>query len=1059
MRTGIIFISAVIVLGGGLFAYVAMQPAGKPRPLSAKPLPVTRSTTGSNKGTSGVLGPGDDVWVQTYDRKTGDLASKFRADRYDTPKDGLVNVVKPEAQFFLGGGQLLTVEAETGKVVMPQSKKRANGMDGMQAAPPDRGDLQVVTVSLYANEEDEEPTLVCTLPNITFDNDTLRLATAATEIDGKMVPADRIPVRVRGEDYDFDGYGLVIRWNQRDRHLEQLEIAHGEQLTVKNAGDLMNGQKPLPQATAPTPSQDSVFSAPALWLPVTAALVGQVATDAPAAPPKPNRKKRPRPPAPASKPAAPPRVAVAYRAIFSDDVVIQENDRPVGHADQLSAVFNFETKKSAAESTTRPATAPTSTPAATRPTTRKARGAGGLFVTPVARPSGLSTPAPATRPDTKLVIRWTGKLIVLPIEMAASGLKTPKDRIIELFGSPVRLDRDGASLRAATVRSHGETGFEAKGSNKYPKVLLYDPSGVSLETPVIVFNDATGEAVMTGDSAATLPLDRAPATRPTTQPAGAIHARWKTEGRLTLGENAAGEHTISRADFSGDVRIEHPQLNLDADTLALQFAPGTGEHAGDPSLTSALATGHVAADLLGNDNTRQKLQTDKLTLDTTPQPDGSVAVKGVTAEGNVVAFDDKQKLSAQKLVATIGPKTGPSTRPADAFASGQLERLTASGAVHFTSSQGATAASDELSIVPANTAGQRITLTGVPASVSDGKSTLRGLAIVIEPDSRKANVAGAGVLQSMIRMADGDIARPVTIAWTDGMDVDADQNRVTLQGGVQADMTDRDGAVQSAKGGKLILTLADAPKSATEPATKPSQTLELASGKVVKKIDLEGNVELSSILSAADGTLLRRVHLFAPSIQMSAGESGDVSAVLIPAAGRMLYDDQRPATTRPAAASVGALQNPLSTMQGATAVEWKKQMRYDPTLSRITLEQDVQVVHKDPGGEPMRLAARTLILDLDKSPGIRPAADQRASVRLLTATGGISFSAPKVRFDAADLMLDPKANLLTARGSARQPVEVYDESGVSSGSFEEGVWNLATHQLVKLKNFAGELRN
>ena len=42
---------------------------------------------------------------------------------------------------------------------------------------------------------------------------------------------------MRGK-YEFDGRGLTIRWNDRDRRLELLEIAHGERLIVKEPGAL-----------------------------------------------------------------------------------------------------------------------------------------------------------------------------------------------------------------------------------------------------------------------------------------------------------------------------------------------------------------------------------------------------------------------------------------------------------------------------------------------------------------------------------------------------------------------------------------------------------------------------------------------------------------------------------------------------------------------------------------------------------------------------------------------------------------------------------------------------
>src|SRR6185369_13823696 len=101
-----------------------------------------------------------------------------------------------------------------------------------------------------------EPTIVAKMNNAAFDNDTFRIATEAFDdpATGQHVDADQVPVIVRGRDYDFDGRGLVIKWNERDRKLQLLQIEHGESLTIKNPSALSSpGLAPAPApATQPT---------------------------------------------------------------------------------------------------------------------------------------------------------------------------------------------------------------------------------------------------------------------------------------------------------------------------------------------------------------------------------------------------------------------------------------------------------------------------------------------------------------------------------------------------------------------------------------------------------------------------------------------------------------------------------------------------------------------------------------------------------------------------------------------------------------------------------------
>src|SRR5207249_1197380 len=119
-----------------------------------------------------------------------------------------------------------------------EDKSNKLGSTG-QPAMPTRGKLHNVIVSVFDPVDAPEPTITAKMNNAAFDTDNFRIATESyVDEHGNTVEADQVPVVVRGRDYDFDGRGLVIRWNERDRKLQLLEIAHGESLTVKNASAL-----------------------------------------------------------------------------------------------------------------------------------------------------------------------------------------------------------------------------------------------------------------------------------------------------------------------------------------------------------------------------------------------------------------------------------------------------------------------------------------------------------------------------------------------------------------------------------------------------------------------------------------------------------------------------------------------------------------------------------------------------------------------------------------------------------------------------------------------------
>jgi hypothetical protein len=237
---------AVLVLLFSGYLFLAPQPA-----VNYQGNGLTPATRRSTTGPTGNLGQGEGAWVKQFDERTGRMSSQFRGAQYDRQPDGTVKVIRPESEFFLADGQVLHIEGETGVVAVPESLKP--GKDQVfsgPSRPPTRGDLKSVHIRLFKDGTTTTPTLTCVMDNATFDNETFRIFTRDAVIDGKAVPADEIPVTLRGVDYDFDGRGLIIRLNERDRRLEYLEVTHGNRLVVKNPSKLSDQVPAGPGASA-----------------------------------------------------------------------------------------------------------------------------------------------------------------------------------------------------------------------------------------------------------------------------------------------------------------------------------------------------------------------------------------------------------------------------------------------------------------------------------------------------------------------------------------------------------------------------------------------------------------------------------------------------------------------------------------------------------------------------------------------------------------------------------------------------------------------------------------
>ena len=380
MRSAILLTLTILVLLGGFWLYLSMQPNFTSRlPAEARATadaPFVPSTRPADDGS--ITGPGEDVWVKTYDEKTGRLAFQLRAARYDPQPGGeSVAVQQPQAEIFLGDDtmpRVLRIEGTDGEVVMSSDAARRGEVRGQEGAPR-RGKLHNVVISLFESLDMSHPTLVCHVNNLAFDNDTYRMSTEMfTDVRGVAVPADEVPVEVRGDDYDFDGRGLTIKWDGIDRRLSLLEVAHGERLVIKSVGAVESLARP-PEARA---ASDAPHLEPE----------AQLASFAP------------EPRGAARRIGASTRSASTnfslrdvYRASFFEAVRVTQDDQPLALADEMLVDFIASRGIPTADPTTpKPGPASPSTP------------------------HEKSAPSPATTATTRepIVVRWIGKLRVTP---------------------------------------------------------------------------------------------------------------------------------------------------------------------------------------------------------------------------------------------------------------------------------------------------------------------------------------------------------------------------------------------------------------------------------------------------------------------------------------------------------------------------------------------------------------------------------------------------------------------------------------------------------------------
>ena len=1007
MRT-LLLIALTLTALAGVFCAFLWTAGGPPRgaggPAGTSSVGINAGPVTAPTGTGGVVGASREGWTETYDKKTGRLAMMFRADRFAPAGGRTVEVTGPTAKIFTADGYV-GLQAVSGRIDFPQAAGLDKFQSSVPAGMPERGELYDVTLMLFETPDATEPVLTARLNNVTFDNDTFRIATAAAKIDGREVPADEIPVTVRGRDVDFDGRGLTIRWSEADRRLALLEIAHGGVATIKNATNLFPTESPVKTARLSPPLPEALASA-----------------DRRALPPL------PKPPEPT--------VGPAYRSTFLTNVRIFDASTPVASADQM--LVDFATAKESKQ----PAQPKRRRRAATEPSTK-----------PASRPAT----EPSTKPAGPITVEWTGPLRVVPLPPGFPRPTTPEDRTIHLLGDPATVRNDGADVRAGEIvyRTLDGTGELARGA--YGDVTINRPDAdVRTERATL---DPRG-ATLFGTSRATLPDPKT--GRPVT-------ARWADRCRLDFraGTREIESATLAGAvDVAlPELKLAADQLKLafdEAPTPATRSAtePATRPSQSAPLLRRIDARGSVrcvvsnpakpqAADPQA---ATQRINADALTVVTRPGPDGRPVPDRVLASGSVHALGDGQELHADALEATIVPGE---SAGADDFA---LGGATATGSVHAKLANGGAATADRLQVDPPQQPDgeQVVTLTGTPAApatLSDPSNRLAGPVIVLRPKSGKLSIDGAGTMRGLSKPTPDAPPRAVEVAWSKSLALDGPANRIDILGNLSAVSTDADGTVSTAVADAAVLTLAPDPtkKPSTKPADPRTAGFAALAEKTLSSADLRGSVELKSVLKGPDGSILRRSVLQAARAEVDAAGRRFV----VPVPGRLLYEDHRP----PPAAGPDEKPDSLGGYRGATAASWAREMTYDHATGRVAMLGDVRIARSDAQNPnqkqapPLRMTADAVSAVLQPATQDAPAGgSEKFDLTQAAAEGSVRVKTPTIEFAATRATYDAATGRVIATDGdlAAGPV------GPSSrGRFGELWYNAQTDQIDRLTGLTG----
>jgi lipopolysaccharide export system protein LptA len=1041
MRKLIPIVLTLVALVGAFIAYFSLQ--GKYGMNSHDSTKVDSfPTQGPDNGV--IVKSGSGAWSKQYD-KDGNLYYQFKCDYYDPQPDGTVKVTHPLIEFFLSGGQVLEIEGANGSVRFGQAADKGV-LNNPPSEPPRYGNLQHVTVKLFNSvdrQHADDPDMTMQMLNAQFDDDTYRLFTEEYQDEsGAVHHADEVPVTVSARDYEFVGSGLVLYWNDLDKRLKSLEIAHGKYLTLSSTSRFLSGSAPesTPPPAPAAPQIDTGSVGAAAPAPAVVAVT-----------PNPG-------PVDASR--------QRYTATFFDNVRIEQAESRI---DAKEMEVDFSTKGDSApgpKSTPPQPSSPAPSP-----------------------PTSAPSAAPATHPSAEPIrITWTGPMRMVPTDLTTAPPLPGGKAIVRLMGTPVKVHEqsEGSDERVDLQCNALEYRTEDSSAHLLGNVLILQsrPSGPAstISGQSLEFSQVTHIARFLGPGETKFPDPN--------DAKSVLTSSWQQSCTVHLYDTREGQTQIEMADLEGDVAAQdEPRFHLTAGkNLELRFDRLEGTDAGQatPPLRLISANGDVHCTMKEATEQTRRISGEHLQLFRDRGPDGKLYARTVACDGNVRAETEEQSLSAEVLQVDLSPTKPEKRRTAMAGTSPQelgdigagdlsLDRLVASRSVVITGKDGAAANADEL-VVQMIDDHPHIQLSGSPrkpAMVKNSNSLLTGTTIRVSPHDQAAEIEGAGTFDGVSQPKDPrEKPRPMHLVWSKSATLDGKTNRVVVDGDVSGVAQDPDGGAQSAKCARIVAMLADVAPT-TQPATKPASDESYADGadfmkdKQVEVVSLvpgasdanpttQPTAEVESKETDTNGVMTRQYNLWS---QTDIVYDLVARRVSIDGPGNILAQETAAATTQPTGdggTEIGGAGN--------TAIGWNKRFIYDEAKDAAVIEGGVKVVHRGIGAksETVELSDATIIQaefeagGHENSAAATPPPEPR--LRQVTAIGPMTILTQDKTIRCGEINFDPIAQLLTCTPGVRDKVTIVDNNTLDSGSCDEAEFNLKTNELKKLTNVTGQGR-
>ncbi len=969
--------------------------------------------------------------IDIVDKKSGRLSRRFSYDRM-TPRDAWVfDVVRPEAWLYVSDSRVIHLVGDKGQFYAPGNQ-------------PQEGTFRKnLVITIYQKSKTRVKPLDLGKDSMDRAIKIKLFECKFNTVTGRVQSKDDVEVMTPAtKQAHFKGRGLDLVYDEANRRIKYLEIAHGKSLRYH-------------RLKQPKVKKD------------------------PKVPPKPQPRKKPT--TPEKKSDEP-----FYQLTFDRNVVARNKGRLI-KADRLLAYFTLDR-----ESTERQlnVSAPVFSPMALSPSGRlswySVEHMAGL-VRMMASEVGGSVPNPLdvkakVDPDAMphrendVVLTWTGKMTMIPVETPPQELAGPKDMYVRFEGRPVRVEGDKGERLECHMLEYldSQRRILANGSALYPMVITSPQLGkLTADRFALWLDDVNGNrGRLIGAGVIAAPKAQAGAKktkRDSSLPEG-FRVEWNdrvdlvfvkrekdyeanaNEAKVDEGENPHDD--LKSASFVGKVEVFDRDFHMKADRLTTHFTDQTiaGKERGR-GLKAIDAEGAVHATF-----NQGYLEANKLHITTKPNENGKLVPAMLTAHGRVKVVDPKQHLEAGHLEATFAEKPKDSKdkkdskekRPESLGGTNltvDVHQITAFDQVVLKLRNGTVVLGDKLE---ADSVKGEATVVGAPVriqtsqnkKVGKAESELRTLEVDITRNGKHvlAKHPGEYVFTEPDDPGTGENeARRVKVVWKKRMVFDDLARTIDFFGKVQMEAEDVartptdpiESNTLSADRVTLFLRSKEVMKAATSSGgaltkgkAKEKKGFDAAFGQQsLRRMVAVGNVRLQANKYKDKGKkfALTRFMILGPKLDFV-----DLQKVAtVTGAGKMLIEDYRP-KPKPDKKGDGkgkkdstvAKAIPMSG-RGATLFTWTEKMVMEgevpadgpnrPERSRLRMEGKVQMTHEPLGTKDvLELKTDALLCEMNRKKNLKSLGMTKVDnmdINFLDATGGVFLRDNKKRAITCDQLL------------------------------------------------------